>query len=159
VRIVSEAKLRALLGARPGIPRVVAGGNFATPWQALATLDAAVAEYRLFMLNAQAGVPDRDGVTLESPFVGPGMRGRERLRYFPGRLSLVPVLLAGPLPPDIVLVQTSAPAGGTVSLGTEVNVLPAAIETARSRGGLVIAQINRNMPGPRRRPGGTQPAA
>jgi acyl-CoA hydrolase len=146
VRIVSEAKLRALLGARPGLPRVVAGGNFGTPWQALATLDAAVAEYRLFMLNAQAGVPDRDGVTLESPFVGPGMRGRERLRYFPGRLSLVPVLLAGPLPPDIVLVQTSAPAGGTVSLGTEVNVLPAAIETARSRGGLVIAQINPNMP-------------
>jgi acyl-CoA hydrolase len=146
VRIVSEAKLRALLGARPGIPRVVAGGNFATPWQALATLDAAVAEYRLFMLNAQPGVPDRDGVTLESPFVGPGMRGRERLRYFPGRLSLVPVLLAGPLQPDVVLVQTSPPAGGTVSLGTEVNVLPAAIETARSHGGLVIAQINRNMP-------------
>ena len=64
MRIVSEAKLRALLGARPGISRVVAGGNYATPWQALATLDAAVAEYRLFMLNAQAGVPDRDGVTL-----------------------------------------------------------------------------------------------
>jgi acyl-CoA hydrolase len=146
VRIVSEAKLRALLGARPGIPRVVAGGNFATPWQALATLDAAVAEYRLFMLNAQAGVPDRDGVTLESPFVGPGMRGRERLRYFPGRLSLVPVMLTGPLPPDVVLVQTSAPVSGTVSLGTEVNILPAAIETARSRGGLVIAQINRSMP-------------
>jgi hypothetical protein len=38
-------------------------------------------------------VPDRDGVTLETPFVGPGMRGRERLRYFPCRLSLVPVLL------------------------------------------------------------------
>ena len=146
MRIVSEAKLRALLGGRPGIPRVVAGGNFATPWQALATLDAAVAEYRLFMLNAQAGVPDRDGVTLESPFVGPGMRGRDRLRYFPARLSLVPVMLAGPLPPDVVLVQTSAPVSGTVSLGTEVNVLPAAIETARSRGGLVIAQINRNMP-------------
>jgi acyl-CoA hydrolase len=146
VRIVSEEKLRALLGARPGLPRVVAGGNFATPWQALATLDAAVAEYRLFALNAQPGLPDRDGVTLESPFVGPGMRGRERLRYFPCRLSLVPVLLAGPLPPDVVLVQTSAPTGGTVSLGTEVNVLPTAIEVARSRGGLVIAQINPNMP-------------
>ena len=159
MQIVSEAKLRALLGARPGlprVPRVVAGGNFATPWRALAILDETVAEYRLFMLNAQAGVPDRDGVTLESPFVGPGMRGRERLQYFPCRLSLVPVLLAGALPPDIVLVQTSAPAGGTaslgavslgtVSLGTEVNVLPAAIEAAHSRGGLVIAQINPNMP-------------
>lgn len=33
-----------------------------------------------------------------------------------------------------MLVQTSGPAGGTVSLGTEVNVLLAAIELARSRG-------------------------
>jgi hypothetical protein len=135
-----------VLGALPGIPRVVAGGNFATPWRALAVLDAAVAEYRLFMLNAQARVPDRDGVILESPFVGPGMRGRAGLRYFPCRLSLVPVLLAGALPPDVVLVQTSVPADGSVSLGTEVNVLPAAIETVRSRGGLVIAQLNPQVP-------------
>jgi acyl-CoA hydrolase len=146
VRIVSEERLGTALAALPGLPRVVAGGNFATPWRALAVLDAAVAEYRLFMLNAQRGVPDRDGVVLESPFVGPGMRGRPGLRYFPCRLSLVPVLLAGPLPPDVVLVQTSVPADGTVSLGTEVNVLPAAIEAVRSRGGLVIAQFNRQVP-------------
>ncbi|HEX8005117.1 MAG TPA: acetyl-CoA hydrolase/transferase C-terminal domain-containing protein [Trebonia sp.] len=146
MRIVSEQRLGAVLGALPGTPRVVAGGNFATPWRALSVLDAAVAEYRLFALNAQAGIPDRDGVTLESPFVGPGMRGRERLRYFPCRLSLVPVLLATVLPPDVVLVQTSAPSGGTVSLGTEVNVLPAAIEAARARGGLVIAQLNPSVP-------------
>ena len=98
------------------------------------------------MLNAQAGVPDRDGVTLETPFVGPGMRGRGRLMYFPCRLSLVPVLLGTALPPDVVLVQTSAPSGGTVSLGTEVNVLPAAIEAVRARGGLVVAQLNPRMP-------------
>ncbi len=146
MRIVPEARLTAELSALPGIPRVVAGGNFATPWRALAVLDAAVTEYRLFMLNAQEGVPDRDGVILESPFVGPGMRGRAGLRYFPCRLSLVPVLLAGALPPDVVLVQTSVPAGGSVSLGTEVNVLPAAIETVRSRGGLVIAQLNPQVP-------------
>ena len=146
MRVLSAERLGQVLGALPGTPRVVAGGNFATPWQALAVLDAVVAEYRLFMLNAQAGVPDRDGVTLETPFVGPGMRGRDRLRYFPCRLSLVPVLLASALPPDVVLVHTSAPAGGTVSLGTEVNVLPAAIEAARARGGLVIAQLNPRMP-------------
>jgi acyl-CoA hydrolase len=146
MRIVSEQRLAAMLGALPGTPRVVAGGNFATPWQLLAMLDAAVAEYRLFALNAQEGMPDREGVTLESPFVGPGMRGCGRLRYFPCRLSLVPVLLATALPPDVVLVQTSPPAGGTVSLGTEVNVLPAAIEAARERGGLVIAQLNPHVP-------------
>jgi acyl-CoA hydrolase len=91
-------------------------------------------------------MPDRDGVTLESPFVGPGMRGHGRLRYFPCRLSLVPALLAGALPPDVVLVQASAPSGGSVSLGTEVNVLPAAIEAVRARGGLVIAQLNPRVP-------------
>ena len=135
-----------MLAALPGVPRVVAGGNFATPWQALAVLDGAVAGYRLFMLNAQPGVPDRDGVILESPFIGPGIRGRPGLRYYPCRLSLVPVLLADALPPDVVLVQTTVPADGTVSLGTEVNVLPAALEAVRSRGGLIIAQFNRQVP-------------
>jgi acyl-CoA hydrolase len=105
-----------------------------------------VPRYRLFALNAQAGMPDREGVTFESPFVGPGMRGHSELHYFPCRLSLVPALLSEVLPPDVVLVQTSVPSGGTVSLGTEVNVLPAAIEAARSRGGLVIAQLNPRVP-------------
>jgi len=146
MRVISEQRLAAVLGALPGTPRIVAGGNFATPWQALAVLDGSVASYRLFALNAQAGVPDRDGVVLESPFVGPGMRGRARLRYFPCRLSLVPALLAGVLPPDVVLVQTSAPAAGRVSLGTEVNILPAAVEAVRARGGLVVAQLNPRVP-------------
>jgi acyl-CoA hydrolase len=127
-------------------PRVVASGNFATPGTALGVVDKALAEYRLFILNAQPGVPDREGVTLETPFVGPGMRGRRSLRYFPSRLSLVPQLLNGPLAPDIVLIHTSAPVDGTVSLGTEVNILPAAIDAARARGGLVVAQLNPRMP-------------
>jgi acyl-CoA hydrolase len=146
MRVISEPRLAAVLGALPGMPRVVAGGNFATPWRALAVLDGSLAGYRLFVLNAQTGMPDRDGVVLESPFVGPGMRGLARLRYFPCRLSLVPALLAGALPPDVVLVQASAPEGGRVSLGTEVNVLPAAVEAVRARGGLVIAQLNPRVP-------------
>lgn len=146
MRIISEEQLTSVLSARPGVPRVVAGGNFATPWRALTALDSAIAEYRLFALNAQPGLPDRDGVLLETPFVGPGMRGQSRLQYFPCRLSLVPVLLSGALPPDIVLIQTSTPAGDTVSLGTEVNILPAAIEAVRARRGLVIAQLNPNVP-------------
>jgi acyl-CoA hydrolase len=146
MRVLSERQLAVVLGALPGIPRVVAGGNFATPWRALSVLDGALARYRLFALNAQPGMPDREGVSLESPFIGPGMRGRGRLRYFPCRLSLVPALLASALPPDVVLVQTSAPSDGSVSLGTEVNILPAAIEAARARGGLVIAQVNPHVP-------------
>src|ERR1700753_2079627 len=148
MRTVTEAKLGTVLTGLPDVPRVVTGGNFATPWRALAVLDAALPEYRLFALNAQVGVPDRPGVTLETPFVGTGMRGRKELRYFPCRLSLVPHLLTGPLPPDVVVVHTSMPANGTVSLGVEVNVLPAAIEAVRARGGLVFAQVNPRMPYP-----------
>ncbi|WP_030172164.1 acetyl-CoA hydrolase/transferase family protein [Spirillospora albida] len=146
MRTITETHLRAVLAGLPGRPRVVAGGNFAAPRRLLSILDETVPEYRLFMLNAQGDLPDRDGVVLETPFVGAGMRGRRNLRYFPSRLSLVPNLLKGSLPPDVVLVQTSRPVGPTVSLGIEVNVLPAAIEAVRARGGLVIAQLNPRMP-------------
>jgi acyl-CoA hydrolase len=146
MRVVSEERLAAVLGALPGVPRIVVSGNFSTPWQALKVLDGAAAQYRLVALNAQAGMPDRDGVTLESPFLGPGMRRSPRLRYLPCRLSLVPSLLKSALPPDVVIVHTSASDRKTVSLGTEVNILPAAIEAVRARGGLVVAQLNRHMP-------------
>jgi acyl-CoA hydrolase len=146
MRVITERELSAVFGRLPANPRVVVSGNFATPWRAIRVLDAALGEYQLFALNAQPGFADRAGVTLESPFIGPGMRGRAGLRYFPCRLSLVPALLGSALPPDAVIVHTSAPAKETVSLGVEVNVLPAAIEAARSRGGLVIAQVNPHMP-------------
>src|SRR3984893_13779426 len=138
MRVLSERRLAVELGALAGTPRIVAGGHPAPPWRALWVLDGTVARYRLFALNAQAGMPDRHGVTFESPFVGPGMRGRGRLRYFPCRLSLVPALPASALPPDVVLVQTSVPSDGTVSLGTEGSGLPAAVEAGRGRGGLVV---------------------
>jgi acyl-CoA hydrolase len=146
MRVVSESQLATVLSSVAGRPRVVVSGNFATPWAALKILDGVLPEYRLFALNAQPGIPDRDGVILETPFVGAGMRGRRTLRYFPSRLSLVPNLLDGSLRPDIVLAHTSVPVDGTVSLGTEVNVLPAAIEAVRARGGLVIASVNPHMP-------------
>ena len=83
MRVLSERRLAVELGALAGTPRVVAGGNYATPWRALSVLDGTVARYRLFALNAQAGMPDRHGVTFESPFVGPGMRGHGRLPLLP----------------------------------------------------------------------------
>jgi acyl-CoA hydrolase len=146
MRVVTPAALRTVLGSLEGVPRVVVSGNFATPWPLLRELDAALGEYRLFALNAQTGIPDRAGVIFESPFVGPGMRRSSRLCYLPCRLSLVPRLLETALPPDVVIVHTTIPSGGTVSLGIEVNVLPAAIEAVRARGGLVIAQLNSRMP-------------
>ena len=126
--------------------RVVASGNGAVPWTLLHALDAALESYRLFMLNAPIGVPDRPGVVLETPFVGAGMRGRAGLAYLPSRLSLVPALLREHVPPDVVLVSTTPPRDGIISLGVEVNILPAAIEAARARGALVVAAINPAMP-------------
>jgi hypothetical protein len=72
-------------------------------------------------------------VAFESSFVGPGMRGSSRLRYLPCQFSLVPSLLATALPPDVVIVHSSAPTGGIVSLGVEVNILPAAVAAVRAR--------------------------
>ncbi|MGN6301260.1 MAG: acetyl-CoA hydrolase/transferase family protein [Angustibacter sp.] len=138
--------LGGLAAGEPEGPRVVVSGNHATPWPLLHAFDRAVERYRLFVLNAQPGVPDRDGVVLETPFVGSGMRRSPRLRYLPSRLSLVPRLFGTTVPPDVVLLHTTAPRDGQVSLGVEVNVLPAAVEAVRARGGLVVAQLNPAMP-------------
>jgi acyl-CoA hydrolase len=148
MRVVSEQELAGELSALAvEEPRIVAGGNFASPLQLLAVADSVLETYRLFMLNAQPGIPDRDGVTYETPFVGAGMRyGRARLEYLPVRLSLVPQLFSRSRPPDLVLLNTTPIRSGKVSLGIEVNILVAAIERTRARGGLVIAQLNRHMP-------------
>jgi acyl-CoA hydrolase len=143
----SEQQVVTRFGSLPfAEPRVVVTGNFATPRRLLSLFDSAVESYRLFVLNAQPPIPDRPGVVYETPFVGPAMRGRADLDYLPMRLSLVPRLFEVARPPDVVLLQTSMPRKGKVSLGVEVNVLPAAVEHTRASGGLVVAQCNPRMP-------------
>jgi acyl-CoA hydrolase len=146
VRIVPAERLDAIVGAVGPRPRVVCSGNAATPWTLLTALDKAVPSYVLHLLNPQPGVPDREGVVIETPFVGAGARSSSRLSYVPSRLSLVPRMYRTALPPDVVCLHTSVPRDGHVSLGIEVNVLPAAAEAARARGGAVIAQLDPAMP-------------
>lgn len=146
VKKISVEQLAGILSDLPPNPRVVASGNFAAPDVLLDVLNRNVETYILHMLNAQPGIPERDGVQHETAFVGPGMRRSPHLTYIPCRLSLVPVLYRQEMRPDVVLIHTSAPRYDTVSLGIEVNVLPAAIESAREHGALVIAQANPNMP-------------
>jgi acyl-CoA hydrolase len=146
MRTITLEELSGVLAPLPTNPRVVVSGNFATPTATLGALNAALTTYRLHALNAQPGLPDREGVTLETAFVGPGMRKSTRLVYIPSRLSLVPRLFSTTCPPDVVVLHTSPPADGKVSLGIEVNILPAAIEAARQRGGIVVAQVNPQMP-------------
>jgi len=143
---VTLDQLPSIVGQLPTRPRVVVSGNSATPLSLLSAFDAAVPEYVLHMLNALTPLPEREGVWYETAFVGPSMRKSPRLSYVPCRLSLLPVLYRTALVPDVVLLHTSAPRHDTVSLGIEVNVLPAAIEACRERGGLVIAASNPQMP-------------
>lgn len=143
---VSSGELAKVLEALPAGVRVVASGNFATPKTLLTLANKHISEFRLFMLGAQDGIPDRDGVIFESPFLGPGMRRNPRLNYIPCRLSLVPVLLRTNFQPNVVLLHTSSVRNGKVSLGVEVNILPAAIEAAKRAGGIVVVQSNPRMP-------------
>jgi len=144
--MTSPETVATTIAARFSNPRVVVSGNHSTPWVVLSAIEDQVPAFRLWALNAQEGMPDRDGIVLETCFVGPGMRGSNRLRYVPCRLSLVPVLFRTTLVPDVVVVHTSRVVGGQLSLGTEVNVLPAALEQCRAHGGILVAQVNPQMP-------------
>lgn len=148
VSTMSESQIRALLQGRrlSDDARVIMSGNQAVPWQLLKILDETLPSYRLSGLNAPQGLPRRDGVTYETSFVGAGMRGSARLIYIPARLSMVPILFGTTRKPDVLLLHTSAPRNGKVSLGIEVNILPAAIEACKKHGGLVLAQMNKQMP-------------
>jgi len=142
MRVINTEQLKSILAGLPGNPRVIASGNFSSPRTLLKVADEVIPEFKLHMLNAHGtGIPDREGITYETAFVGPAMRNHPRLDYI-----LLPVLIRNFYRPDVVLLHTSAQRFDTVSLGTEVNILPRAIETARAHGGLVIAQANKQMP-------------
>ncbi len=110
-------------------------------------LDAVVPEYRLHMLQRAEGPAGPRGRHLRDGLRRAGhARTTSGSSTSPCRLSLVPVLFRDHYRPDVVLLHTSSRRHDTVSLGTEVNILPAAIESVRERGGLVIVQSNPRMP-------------
>jgi len=146
VQTISIEQLERYLTAMETVPRVVVGGNAATPWPVVEVIDRSFERYRLFQMVSPKGLPDRPGVIVETCFVGSGMRRHPALAYIPCRLSMVPLLFGRTLPPDIVVLHCAPPREGMLSLGIEVNVLPAAVEACRARGGLVIAVINNRMP-------------
>src|SRR5690606_4005332 len=134
VKTIRPENLASRLESLSPHPRVVAPGNFATPQTLLKVLDGAIPAYTLHMLNAQGEIPSRPGVTHETTFVGPGMRRSPTLMYYPCRLSLTPIILRSALPVDVLLLHTSTPRDGVVSMGLEVNILPAVLEAVRDRG-------------------------
>ena len=62
-------------------------------------------------------------------------------------LSDIPWQLSKYIKPDIVLITVSGPdSDGNYSLGTTVEAVPAAIQSVKENGGLVIAERNAQMP-------------
>jgi len=146
VQTISLEQLERRLTALEGVPRVVVGGNATTPWPVVEAIDRSFGQYRLFMLNAAHGISQRPGVIVESPFVGVGQRRHPALAYIPCRLSMVPLLFERTMPVDVVVLHCAPPRDGLLSMGAEVNILPAAVEACRARGGLVVSVINARMP-------------
>ena len=93
MRVITAEQLPSVLATLPANPRIIASGNFATPYTLLKAADANLEKFVLHMLNAHPGIPDREGITYESAFVGPAMRRHPRLDYIPSRLSLLPVVI------------------------------------------------------------------
>lgn len=136
--------------------RVFVGTACATPRTLVAALEAlrpAPADVELLhFLTDHAIAHDAAGRPLtqfrhRSFFVGQDVRAAVRLGladYVPISLASVPRLMAnGRIPVDVALIQVSMPDEfGYVSLGLSVDVIPAAVASAR----LVIAEVNPQMP-------------
>ena len=146
MRFQSVAEVKEVLHRAPPNPRIVSAGASIAPLALLQIIDEVLPTYRLNVINAKRGLPVREGVTHETVFVGPGMRGLPSLVYTPCRLSLVPALFRGPLAPDIVTLHVAPPRDGKVSMGIEVMTLVAAMEAVKARGGLLLGQVNPAMP-------------
>ena len=126
----------------PEEPRVVISGNSANPVTLIEALLAARERCRVFQLNAH-----------DSFTANPALHHRDTLRrtgHAPRLHARLPAHAAVAGPPAVQHGTTGRRGAdphfiaraGKVSLGIEVNILPAAIEQARARGGLVIAQMN-----------------
>jgi acyl-CoA hydrolase len=146
MRFCSVAETKEVLHRAPPNPRIVSAGASVAPHALLAIVDEVLPTYRLNIINAKRGIPAREGVTHETVFVGPGMRGQPSLVYTPCRLSLVPPLFRSTLAPDIVTLHVAPPRDGKVSMGIEVMTLVAAMEAVKARGGLLLGQVNPAMP-------------
>ena len=152
MQIVSAAE--AVAHIRSG-DHVHVHGACATPTvllQAMADRAADLTDVRVSHLHTQGPAPhlapEMAGHFRHlALFIGANARAAVndgRADYIPTFLSDVPALFAsGALPVDTVLLNTSRPdAHGYVSLGTSVDVMPAAIRAARH----VVAQLNSSMP-------------
>ena len=147
-------------------PRVIkpgsvlyASGNAATPRVLLAQLahDAAIRDVTLYsilllgegleQLFSEDRCQELTHRIIFNSHLTREAANRGWAKYHPLHLSQVPRHMRRAGGPDIALITVSGPdRGGNYSLGTTVEAVPAAIESARRRGGVVIAERNARMP-------------
>lgn len=137
---------------------IYTGGNAATPQLLLKQLaaDTSIHDVELLSLLVLGDIAELFSeescrrITHRIMFNGPHSReamNTGRATYQLLHLSDIPRQLRQYIKPNIVLLQVSGPDhGNNYSLGTTVEGVKAAIESARSAGGLVIAECNRQMP-------------
>jgi acyl-CoA hydrolase/RimJ/RimL family protein N-acetyltransferase len=146
--------LEALAAVRSG-QHVFVGSGCAEPERlvrALAARAPELADVEVLHLLTAGAAPYADPALQGSFrhnafFIGPNVRASVRAGaadYTPCFLHEIPGLLrSGRLPVDVALVQVSPPGrDGRFSLGISVDVVAAAVESAR----LVVAQVNPRMP-------------
>jgi acyl-CoA hydrolase/RimJ/RimL family protein N-acetyltransferase len=139
---------------RPG-NRVFLGGGASVPFALIDSMLGQAAAFKDVEIVHIHGLGDTPWIDpkfeqvlrTNSFFLTPTLRDaveRGHADYTPCAMSEVPGLFKdGPLPLDVALIQVGPPdAAGFCSLGVSVDVVKAAVESAR----IVVAQINSHMP-------------
>ena len=142
---------------RPG-NRIYVAGNSATPQCLLKTLaaDESIQGIELLGVLLLGEIHDLfskktcERITHRVIFNGPASReatNKGFAKYQLLHLSDIPGQIRNYLKPDIAMITVSGPDnGGNYSLGTTVEGVYAAVETAKRNGGIVIAERNARMP-------------
>jgi acyl-CoA hydrolase len=134
------------------------GGNAATPQVLLRQLatDSSIRDVQtlsVLLLGDIAELFSKEACErIKHRIIFNGPHSREAMncgwaRYQLIHLSDIPRQLKEYIKPNVVLTSVSGPDnGGNYSLGTTVEGVKAAVESARATGGIVIAERNANMP-------------
>lgn len=138
--------------------RIYTAGNAATPQVLLTQLvkDTSIKNIELISVLLLGNISELFSeevckrVAHRIIFSGPHSRkalNRGKATYQVMHLSDIPHQVNDYLKPNIVFLSVSGPdRGGNYSYGTSVEGLPAAVETAKANGGIVIAEKNKQMP-------------
>ena len=142
---------------RPG-SMMYCGGNAATPQVLLRQMvaDKNIRDVELLSLLLLGDIEELfsrevcERITHRVVFSGPHSRkalNEGYATYQIMHLSDIPHQVKNYLLPDIALISVAGPDnGGNFSYGTTVEGIQAAVDTVKAKGGLVIAERNKNMP-------------